>query len=63
MTRRLTQDLARQVLELERARTRSVVGDLVCLMCARVAVSGQQRCQVCGGTLMLDEDVSAAVNL
>jgi len=26
-------------------------------MCARVAASDQQRCQVCGGTLVLDQDI------
>jgi hypothetical protein len=62
MTGRLARDLARNAIELEHSGARSIVGDLVCLMCARVATSGQQRCQVCGGTLMLDQDVSAALN-
>jgi hypothetical protein len=61
MKRRLARDVARDAIE--RGRERSIVGDLVCLMCARVAASGQQRCQVCGGTLMVDQDASAALNL
>jgi hypothetical protein len=62
MTGRLARDLARNAIELEHRGARSIVGDLVCLMCVRVATSGQQRGQVCGGTLMLDQDVSAALN-
>ena len=45
-------------VQLERRRTSSAT-ELVCLMCARSAAPGEQRCQWCGGSVVADEALSS----